>query len=119
MTDSHNPNDGGHQNVFDISDASFQKDVLEAKELTLVDFWAEWCGPCRMLAPTIKTIADALKGKLKVCKVNVDENKQYASQYHVRGIPTLILFKGGEPVDQLVGNQPKEAILETINKHLD
>ena len=106
------------KNVFQSGDSTFDQDVLKASNLALVDFWAEWCGPCKMLAPTIDALADQFQGKLKVFKINVDENPNTPTQFHIRGIPTVILFKNGKAVDQLVGNQPKQAFVDAIQKHL-
>jgi thioredoxin 1 len=106
------------KNVLQATDGNFDNDVLKSKELALVDFWAEWCGPCRMLAPTIESLADEYQGKLKVYKMNVDQNPDTPTKYHIRGIPTVILFQGGQVVDQLVGNQPKDAFIQAIQKHL-
>ena len=106
------------QNVMTATDSNFEGDILKSSQLTMIDFWAEWCGPCKMLGPTVDAIADDFKGKLKVFKMNVDENPTTPTRYHVRGIPTLILFKGGQVVDQLVGNQPKDVIVQAIQKHL-
>ena len=102
-----------------LTDANFPNDVLKSSQLTMVDFWAEWCGPCRMLGPTIDAIADQFQGKLKVYKMNVDENPETPVKYHVRGIPTVILFKNGQVVDQLVGNQPKDVIIQAVQKNLE
>ena len=106
------------KNVHTASDSNFDSDVLKAGELAVVDFWAEWCGPCRLLGPTIEGIADEYQGKIKVFKMNVDENPTTPTRFHIRGIPTVIFFKNGELVDQLVGNHPKDTILQMINKHL-
>jgi len=106
------------KNTIIISDQSFQSEVVQSGQLTVVDFWAEWCGPCKMLAPTLDTIADEFAGKVKVTKMNVDENQDTPSQFRVRGIPTLLFFKNGSMVDQLVGNQPKDAITAVIQRHL-
>ncbi len=84
----------------------------------MIDFWAVWCGPCRMLGPTIEAVADEYAGKVKVFKMNVDNNPETPTKFHIRGIPTVIFFKNGQPVDQLVGNQPKDVIVQTIQKHL-
>ena len=101
-----------------ISDASFEADVLGADKPILVDFWAEWCGPCRALAPKLDEIAGEFGGKLKVMKVDIDANPQSPANYGVRGVPTLILFKGGRAVDQIVGNHPKENIVALLKKHI-
>ena len=106
------------QNVREASDSNFDTDILKSDQLTVVDFWAEWCGPCRMLGPTIETIANEYAGKIKVYKLNVDQNPTTPTKYHVRGIPTVIMFQGGQVVDQLVGNQPKDVIIQAIEKHL-
>ena len=101
-----------------VNDDNFQKEVLESEGLVLVDFWAPWCMPCRMLAPTIEEIAEEMDGKVKVCKMNVDESVQYPQQYGIMSIPTVLLFKNGEIVESMIGLQPKEEILKTIQKHL-
>ena len=106
------------QNVKSVIDGKFEESVLQSSQLALVDFWAEWCGPCRQLGPTIDQIADEYSGQIQVYKMNVDENPETPVKYHVRGIPTVIMFKGGQVVDQIVGNQPKAAIVQTIQKHL-
>lgn len=106
------------KNVHVVTDAGFEADVLKSNLLTLVDFWAEWCGPCRMLAPTIAQIADQFQGQVKIFKMNTDENSNTPARYHIRGIPTVILFKNGQVVDQLVGNQPKDVFVQAIQKHL-
>ena len=100
------------------TDANFQSDVLNSDVPVLVDFWAEWCGPCRALAPKLDEIAGEMSDKVKVVKINVDENPETPGKYHVRGIPTMILFKGGEKVDEIVGNQAKDSIVDVINKHV-
>ena len=102
-----------------ITTADFEKEVIQADELVLVDFWAPWCMPCRMLAPTLDDLASDYTGKVKIVKVNTDENQSLAVQYGIRGIPTLILFKGGEPVDRAVGVQPKKALAEKLDKAID
>ncbi len=98
-----------------VTDASFQADVLEADEPVVVDFWAEWCGPCRMIAPALEEIAAEMDGKIKVAKLNVDENAQTAMKYGVRSIPTLMLFKNGEPMSTQVGAAPKGKLVDWIN----
>ena len=100
------------------TDGQFNEDVIKSSVPVLVDFWAEWCGPCRSLGPKLEDISNELGDKLKVAKVNVDENQSTPSTYGVRGIPTMILFKDGEVVEQMVGNYPKEQILDLINKHI-
>lgn len=104
-------------NTSPITDQSFEKDVLQAGVPVLVDFWAEWCGPCRALGPKLEEIAGELSGKVKIVKLNVDENPGMPAKYGVRGIPTMILFKDGREVDQIVGNHPKENILALLQKH--
>lgn len=106
------------KNVLTATDANFKTDVAGASTLSIVDFWAEWCGPCKMLAPTVEAIADEYAGRVKVFKMDVDSNPETPGQFHIRGIPTIIFFKGGKAVDQLVGNQPKEVIIQAIQKHL-
>lgn len=106
------------KNTLTISDANFDNDVMKSSQLSLVDFWAEWCGPCRMLGPTIDQIADEFQGKMKVYKMNVDENPGTPTRFHIRGIPTVLMFKNGQLVEQLVGNQPKNVIVQAIQKHL-
>ena len=101
-----------------VNDDNFKKEVLESEELVLVDFWAPWCMPCRMLAPTIEEIAEEMDGKIKVCKMNVDENVQYPQEYGIMSIPTVMLFKNGQAVETMIGLQPKEEILKTIQEHL-
>ncbi len=97
-------------NTVAVSDTSFKTDVLEAEGPVLVDFWAEWCGPCKMIGPALEEIAAELKGKVTVAKVNIDENPMTPNNYAVRGIPTLIMFKDGKPVDIKVGAMPKSQL---------
>ncbi len=108
------------QNVAAVSDANFQAEVLDASknQPVMVDFWAEWCGPCRALSPTVDAIAAERAGKLKVVKMNVDENMNTPGKYNVRGIPTLLLFKGGQVAEQIVGAMPKANIEKVLEKHL-
>jgi len=101
-----------------VTDGSFQTEVLDSETPVLVDFWAEWCQPCKMIAPHLEKIADEQDGKLKVVKVNADENPKTMGEFRIRGIPTLILFKGGQPVETLVGFMPAPKILEKVQKHL-
>ena len=105
-------------NVLTATDSNFSTDLLASKEPVLVDFWAEWCGPCRMLAPTIDEIAAEFAGKVRVMKMNVDENPEPPGKYRIKGIPTLLIFKGGELVEQLVGAHPKNAISDLLKKTL-
>ena len=100
-----------------VTDDNFETEVLKADTPILVDFWAEWCGPCRALGPKLEEISSEMSGKVKVVKVNVDENPKAPAQYGVRGIPTMILFKAGENVAQLVGNVPKEDIVSMIESN--
>lgn len=105
-------------NTVTLTDEGFDSDVLQSDVPVLVDFWAIWCGPCRMMAPVIDEIADDYVGKAKVGKLDVDSNPQSASRYQVRGIPTLLLFKGGQVVEQLVGAVPKDKVVEALNGHI-
>ncbi len=106
------------QNTLHFTDASFETDVLQSDVPVLVDFWAEWCGPCRMIGPTIDAIADEYAGRLKVGKVNVDENGNTAMRYQVRSIPTLLVFKGGKVVDQRVGALGKTDLQKLLTPHI-
>ena len=109
--------DVSHKTVT-LTDGDFEKEVLENSSLVLVDFWADWCGPCKALAPKLEEVAEEMQGKLRVFKMNVEQETQMARKYGVKGIPTLILFKEGNEVDQLVGNVSKEALLERVKKHI-
>jgi thioredoxin 1 len=104
--------------VSSVSDDNFEEEVLKCALPVLVDFWAEWCMPCRIITPAVEKIAQSHKDKLKVTKMNVDENMKTPSKYGIRGIPTLLLFKGGELMETMVGVQPSEKIVEIISKHL-
>ena len=97
-----------------VTDASFNNDVIQSSEPVVVDFWAEWCGPCRMIAPALEEISEEMQGKVKIAKLNVDENQQTALKYGIRSIPALIMFKDGQPVAQQVGAAPKGRLVEWI-----
>ena len=104
--------------VLEVSDATFEQEVLKSEQPVLVDFWAVWCGPCKAIAPIIDGIAAAYDGKLKVAKMNVDENAATPSRFGIRGIPALLLFKGGKVADQVVGFVPQDVIDEKIKRVL-
>jgi thioredoxin 1 len=106
------------ENTMPVTDASFSADVLEAKGAVLVDFWAEWCGPCKMIGPALEEIGAEYAGRLTVAKVNIDDNPVTPNNYAVRGIPTLILFKDGKPVATKVGAAPKSALKDWVNASL-
>jgi thioredoxin 1 len=124
MAPSASPGKGNEETMSDIiqavTDASFQSDVIEASKTqpVMVDFWADWCRPCKMLTPTIEEIAQENAGKLKVVKLNVDDNMNVPGKFSIRGIPTLLVFKGGQVADQIVGAVPKEQIVKVIEKHI-
>lgn len=101
--------------IKDVTDQDFSKETAEG--LVLADFWAPWCGPCKMIAPVLEEIDGEMSDKVKIVKLDVDENQETASKYGVMSIPTLLLMKDGNVVDQVVGFQPKEALVEMINKH--
>ncbi len=101
-----------------VTDTSFKEEVLDSEIPVLVDFWAPWCGPCRMVAPVVDEIAEQFEGQVKVVKLNTDENPNVASQYGIRSIPTLMIFKGGQRVDMVVGAVPKTTLANTIEKYL-
>jgi thioredoxin 1 len=105
------------QHTKPVTDASFEADVLKANQLVLVDFWAEWCGPCRALGPKLEELAAEMSGSVKIVKMNVDENQQTPGKFGIRGIPAMLLFKGGNKVGELVGNHPKENIAALIKQN--
>ncbi|MGD0696182.1 MAG: thioredoxin [Terriglobia bacterium] len=104
--------------IHEFSDQNFEQEVLKSDKPVLVDFWAAWCAPCRMIAPAVEAIAEQYADRAKVGKVNVDENLSVTGRYNIRGIPTLLLFKNGEIQEQVVGATTKEAISKLIEKHL-
>lgn len=104
------------ENVHVVGDDDFQNEVLQASTPVLIDFWAPWCGPCRAIAPVVEELAGEYAGKLKVMKMNVDDNPATPAKYGVRGIPNLILFKGGEVKEQIVGAVPKSKLTDAINR---
>ena len=106
------------EKVLNVSDSNFEVEILKSDMPALVDFWATWCAPCRAIAPIVEEMAETYAGKIKVAKVNVDENPATPGKYGVRGIPTLILFKNGQVVDHLVGAVPKTQIKSLIDKAL-
>jgi len=102
----------------ELNEASFQTEVVEAGVPVLVDFWAVWCGPCRMLTPTIESLASEYEGKVKVAKVNVDENQQLAAKYGIMSIPTVMIFNEGKVVEQFIGVQPKGVYEDALKKYI-
>jgi thioredoxin 1 len=104
-------------NVVEITDANFETEVGQSELPVLVDFWATWCGPCMMISPTIDALATEFAGKVKVGKVNIDQNRQLPVKFRVNGIPTLMVFKGGQVVDTVVGAQNKDRLTALLNKH--
>ena len=105
-------------NVLEITDENFEQEVLSSDKLTLVDFWATWCGPCRKLAPLIDEVAEEYKDKVKFVKIKADENLQTAQKYSISGVPSLLIFKDGEPVERIVNMVPKSIIVSNLNKYL-
>jgi len=107
-----------NEHVFEFTDSNFQSEVVQSDLPVLVDFWAPWCGPCRAIAPIVDELATDLAGRMKVGKVNTDENQQVASQLGVSSIPSIFVFKGGEVVDRLVGALPKAKLIARLTPHL-
>jgi thioredoxin 1 len=105
-------------NIIHLSDDTFTSEVLEAEELVLVDFWAPWCGPCKMIGPLIEELSGEYRGKAKICKLDVDENSKTAGDYGIMSIPTMILFKGGKEINRLVGFVPKANIAKALDSAL-
>jgi len=105
-------------NAIDITDSTFEAEVLGSDVPVVVDFWAPWCGPCRKLGPVLDEVSEELNGKIKVVKINTDENLKTAKEYSISGLPSLLVFKGGQAVERLVGLMPKSSIVSNIEKHL-
>lgn len=104
--------------AYEFSDSTFQTEVLGSDKVTLIDFWAEWCGPCRVMSPVIEELATEYEGKAVIGKLNVDENPEVPFNYNVRGIPTFLLFKNGQLVDKVVGATSKQALKDKIDAHV-
>ena len=106
------------KNIVEFTDGNFEQEVLKSEKPVLVDFWAEWCSPCRMIAPAVEAVAQEYSDRAKVGKLNVDQNMSTPGRYNIRGIPTLLLFKGGQIQEQVVGLTSKEAIAKLLDKHI-
>lgn len=107
------------KHVNEVTDSSFEKDVLQSGLPVLVDFWAEWCGPCRMLTPVVEAVAERFQGVVQVVKVNVDDNVSVSQRFGIKGIPTLVLFKNGKEAERIVGAASQKTIAEMINRNLN
>ena len=105
-------------NAVAVTDQSFQTEVLNSQTPVLVDFWAEWCGPCRAISPMVEELAIEFQGKLKVVKIDVDESTDVAARYRIQSIPTLMVFKGGQEVERIIGQVPKSMLLGKLQKHM-
>lgn len=105
-------------NAIDITDSTFESEVLKNDSITVVDFWAPWCGPCRKMGPVLDEIAGEFEGKIRVAKINTDENLKTAKEYQISGLPSIVIFKNGEAKETLVGLMPKSSIVSNIEKYL-
>lgn len=106
------------EGIMDVTTATWDKEVLQSSDLVMVDFWAVWCGPCRMIAPSVEELAKEYKGKIKVVKLNTDENPDIASRYKIMGIPTIMFFKNGQKLDQVVGAVPKPQLKSKVESFI-